>query len=138
MTLLHLTLGTPQMTEWLARLGRDNFGALRDLTILWLLLTVSLIALARLAWIALEQSRFPDLADVLKAVGLGTTLVLGIAMLAWLIALSFIVGPRVGLAGYEIPFVDAVVLIACFIAATRVISRYGSGHRDEVEDRERS
>jgi len=70
MTLLHLALGTLQMAEELAALGRDNFGALRDL-ILWLLLMVSLFALVRLAWTAFEHQRFPNSAGGLKALGLG-------------------------------------------------------------------
>ena len=134
MAFLHLALGNPQMADELARLGRDNLGALRDLTILWLLLLVSLIALVRLAWITLEHGRFPDIADVLKAVGLGTMLVLGVALLAFLAVLPFAVGPRIGLAGHEVLFV-AVVLIACFVAAARLVSRYGGGRRNEAEDR---
>lgn len=134
MTLLHMALGTPQMAEELAALGRDNFGALRDLTILWLLLMVSLFALARLAWVMLERCRFPDLADVLKALGLGVALVLGIASIARIVILSQIVGQKLGLAGYEIGFAHAIVL-AVICAAVLSSARWYNGRREGETNR---
>ncbi len=101
------------MAEEFARLGRDP-------AILWSLLMVGLIALIRLAWIVFRHGRLPGLADVLRAVGLGTALVLGVALLALVVALPFAVGPRMGLAGFEIHFVS-VVLVGGFIATVCLI-----------------
>ncbi len=128
MALLHLALANPQMAEYLARLGRDP-------AIQWSLLMVGLIVLIRLAWIVLRHGRLPGLVDVLRAVGLGTALVLGVAFLALVVALPFAVGPRMGLAGFEIHFVS-VVLVAGFIAAVCLIYWFGGRRRDETEDRE--
>ena len=134
---MHLVLGSPQIIEEFARLGHYAFGALRDPALQWSLLMVGLIALIRLAWIAFRHGRLPGLADVLKAVGLGTAFVLGVALLALVVVLPFAVGPRIGLAGFEIHFVS-VLLLAGFIAAVCFIYWFGVRRRAEAEDQERN